>query len=97
MSYVCGFWLMERKHANTILSIVMISVLYFYLGWRPKRTIIIAHWDAEEQGVIGSWEWVQVKVSRYMVETSYYFTLCITQLCCKKLSIVCFKSCYETR
>lgn len=28
-------------------------------GHRPKRTIKIAHWDAEEQGIIGSTEWVE--------------------------------------
>ena len=26
-------------------------------GWRPKRTIVIGSWDAEEQGLIGSTEW----------------------------------------
>lgn len=28
-------------------------------GHRPKRSIMIAHWDAEEHGVIGSTEWVE--------------------------------------
>ncbi|RMD89892.1 MAG: M28 family peptidase [Calditrichaeota bacterium] len=28
-------------------------------GWHPKRTIILAHWDAEEYGLIGSTEWVE--------------------------------------
>ncbi|MCB0493194.1 MAG: M28 family peptidase [Cyclobacteriaceae bacterium] len=28
-------------------------------GYQPKRTIKIAHWDAEEEGVIGSTEWVE--------------------------------------
>lgn len=28
-------------------------------GWNPKRTIIYAAWDAEEQGLIGSTEWVE--------------------------------------
>jgi N-acetylated-alpha-linked acidic dipeptidase len=28
-------------------------------GWRPKRTIIFGSWDAEEQGLIGSTEWVE--------------------------------------
>ena len=28
-------------------------------GYKAKRTIKIAHWDAEEQGVIGSTEWVE--------------------------------------
>jgi N-acetylated-alpha-linked acidic dipeptidase len=26
-------------------------------GWRPKRTLIFASWDAEEEGLIGSTEW----------------------------------------
>lgn len=28
-------------------------------GRRPRRTIKIAHWDAEEHGIIGSTEWVE--------------------------------------
>ena len=28
-------------------------------GWRPKRTIIYAAWDAEEPGLLGSTEWVE--------------------------------------
>jgi N-acetylated-alpha-linked acidic dipeptidase len=28
-------------------------------GCRPRRSILIAHWDAEEYGVIGSSEWVE--------------------------------------
>lgn len=28
-------------------------------GWRPKRTIILAAWDAEEQGLLGSTEWAE--------------------------------------
>jgi N-acetylated-alpha-linked acidic dipeptidase len=28
-------------------------------GWRPKRTLIYAGWDAEEPGLIGSTEWVE--------------------------------------
>lgn len=28
-------------------------------GYRPKRTIKIAHWDAEEFGILGSTEWVE--------------------------------------
>lgn len=26
-------------------------------GWRPRRTIKVAHWDGEEYGIIGSAEW----------------------------------------
>lgn len=28
-------------------------------GWRPKRTLIYAGWDAEEPGLLGSTEWVE--------------------------------------
>ncbi len=28
-------------------------------GWRPKRTIVYAGWDAEEPGLLGSTEWVE--------------------------------------
>ena len=28
-------------------------------GWRPKRTLIFCSWDAEEEGLIGSTEWVE--------------------------------------
>ena len=28
-------------------------------GYKPKRTIKIAHWDAEEFGILGSTEWVE--------------------------------------
>jgi len=28
-------------------------------GWRPRRSIVFASWDAEEQGLIGSTEWVE--------------------------------------
>ena len=28
-------------------------------GWRPKRTIVFCSWDAEEEGLMGSTEWVE--------------------------------------
>ena len=28
-------------------------------GWRPRRTMIFSSWDAEEEGLIGSTEWVE--------------------------------------
>ena len=28
-------------------------------GWRPKRTMVFCSWDAEEEGLIGSTEWVE--------------------------------------
>ncbi|EON63151.1 hypothetical protein W97_02378 [Coniosporium apollinis CBS 100218] len=28
-------------------------------GWQPKRTIVLASWDAEEYGLVGSTEWME--------------------------------------
>ena len=28
-------------------------------GWRPKRTILLCAWDGEEQGLLGSTEWME--------------------------------------
>jgi N-acetylated-alpha-linked acidic dipeptidase len=28
-------------------------------GWRPRRTLLIASWDAEEYGLVGSTEWAE--------------------------------------
>jgi len=28
-------------------------------GWKPKRTVIFASWDGEEEGLMGSTEWVE--------------------------------------
>jgi N-acetylated-alpha-linked acidic dipeptidase len=28
-------------------------------GWKPKRTVLIAFWDAEEFGLVGSTEWME--------------------------------------
>jgi N-acetylated-alpha-linked acidic dipeptidase len=28
-------------------------------GWRPRRTVLLANWDAEEYGLVGSTEWAE--------------------------------------
>ena len=43
-------------------------------GWKPKRTIVMASWDAEEEGLIGSTEWVEQHSSE-MRETVAYFNM----------------------
>jgi len=32
-------------------------------GWRPRRTLVYAAWDGEEQGLLGSTEWVETHLS----------------------------------
>lgn len=41
-------------------------------GWRPKRTIIYAGWDAEEQGLIGSTEWVETHAEELSRNAAVY-------------------------
>jgi N-acetylated-alpha-linked acidic dipeptidase len=43
-------------------------------GWRPKRTILFCSWDAEEEGLIGSTEWVE-QHSRELEKAVAYFNV----------------------
>ena len=33
-------------------------------GWRPRRSIVMASWAAEESGLMGSWEWTMDKIHK---------------------------------
>jgi N-acetylated-alpha-linked acidic dipeptidase len=44
------------------------------LGWQPKRTIVIASWDAEEEGLIGSTEWVEQHAPQLAHAVAYFNT-----------------------
>lgn len=41
-------------------------------GWRPKRTIVYCSWDAEEQGLIGSTEWVETHADELRQKAAVY-------------------------
>ncbi len=43
-------------------------------GWRPKRTLVFGSWDAEEQGLIGSTEWVE-QFPNEMAQVAAYFNM----------------------
>jgi N-acetylated-alpha-linked acidic dipeptidase len=43
-------------------------------GWRPKRTLIFASWDAEEEGLIGSTEWVEQNAQALQSAVAYFNT-----------------------
>ena len=44
-------------------------------GWRPRRTIVMGSWDAEEQGLIGSTEWAEEKVSELREKAVAYLNM----------------------
>lgn len=41
-------------------------------GWKPKRTIIFAAWDAEEEGLIGSTEWAELHADELKQKAAVY-------------------------
>lgn len=43
------------------------------VGWRPKRTIVIASWDAEEVGLIGSTEFTELYRDELVSKAVVYF------------------------
>jgi N-acetylated-alpha-linked acidic dipeptidase len=43
-------------------------------GWRPKRTIVFASWDAEEEGLVGSTEWVEQNAKALEHAVAYFNT-----------------------
>ena len=36
-------------------------------GWKPRRTLVFCSWGAEEYGLIGSSEWVEVYVPQVLL------------------------------
>ncbi|MGA8618702.1 MAG: M28 family metallopeptidase [Candidatus Sulfotelmatobacter sp.] len=43
-------------------------------GWKPKRTMIFASWDGEEEGLMGSTEWAEQHESE-LAKASAYFNM----------------------
>jgi N-acetylated-alpha-linked acidic dipeptidase len=43
-------------------------------GWRPRRTIVIGSWDAEEEGLIGSTEWTEQHAGQLAHAVAYFNT-----------------------
>jgi N-acetylated-alpha-linked acidic dipeptidase len=41
-------------------------------GWKPKRTMIFASWDAEEEGLMGSTEWAEQHESELEQSPAYF-------------------------
>jgi N-acetylated-alpha-linked acidic dipeptidase len=43
-------------------------------GWKPKRTMVFASWDAEEEGLIGSTEWGE-QYAEQLAQAAAYFNV----------------------
>jgi N-acetylated-alpha-linked acidic dipeptidase len=44
-------------------------------GWKPLRTIVLASWDGEEYGLVGSTEWVEEYVPWLQASTIAYLNV----------------------
>ena len=44
-------------------------------GWKPRRTIVVAGWDAEEFGLIGSTEWVEDNLAELQRKAVAYINM----------------------
>lgn len=61
-------------------SVVLLEVAkafgqMYKAGWRPRRTIIFASWDAEEYAVVGSAEWVELHYKELGARAVTYLNL----------------------
>lgn len=41
-------------------------------GWKPARTIVVASWDAEEEGLMGSTEWAEAHEAQLAHAVAYF-------------------------
>src|SRR5439155_15278610 len=41
-------------------------------GWKPRRTLVFGSWDGEEEGLIGSTEWVEQHESELANAAAYF-------------------------
>ena len=53
-------------------------------GWRPRRSILMCSWDAEEFGFIGSVEWIEENIKELKNKVEAYINL-----------DSCFMDCYK--
>lgn len=44
---------------SSVMEIARVLGSLYQKGWRPERSIVLAGWDGEEYGLIGSTEWVE--------------------------------------
>jgi len=44
-------------------------------GWKPRRSIVLCSWDAEEEGLIGSTEWAEEKASELQEKAVAYLNV----------------------
>ncbi len=46
-------------NASGVAAVLELAEAFHSVGWRPRRSVLFALWDAEEQGLLGSHYWLQ--------------------------------------
>lgn len=73
-------WTFGGVSPNTGTAVLMelaktMSEMTTQSGWSPRRTIIFAHWDAGEMGLIGAFEWMEDREFELIDRTIAYIDL----------------------
>jgi len=71
--------------------------VFHIIGWKPRRTIIFALWDASKYGHIGAYEWAQVSGCvlhwpccwRSPFELCFVFAFFNYRFTCKSICMLC--------
>ncbi|KDP21928.1 hypothetical protein JCGZ_03066 [Jatropha curcas] len=58
-----------------LLDIARRYSLLLQMGWRPRRTIVLSSWDAEEFGMVGSTEWVEQNLANLGAKAVAYLNV----------------------
>ena len=67
--WVFGAWDPLSGHVAMLSEARAIGAL-MQTGWRPRRTLVYASWDAEEPGLIGSTEWAETHAAELATSAS---------------------------
>jgi N-acetylated-alpha-linked acidic dipeptidase len=69
--WVFGAWDPLAGHAAMLSEARAIGEL-LRSGWRPRRTLVYASWDAEEPGLLGSTEWAEAHAAELAAKAVAY-------------------------
>ncbi|PAA74314.1 hypothetical protein BOX15_Mlig018580g1 [Macrostomum lignano] len=58
-----------------LLEIARMLGQFYSDGWRPRRSILLCSWDVEEQGITGSWEWVEDRLPQIREKVVAYINI----------------------
>ena len=70
-AWVFGAWDPLSGNAAMMAEMKAIGALV-KAGWRPKRTLVYASWDAEEPAMLGSTEWVETHAAELREKAVLY-------------------------